>query len=130
MSHGKAGFQMQAWGSADGVWRAMEEGAAASRWRPRATLIDAAAQCMAWTGFLGIPAMQVINLQTGDVAWRFGHETYEADAGAPIPLGEADDLVARALARSLMGIGDPRARAVVPASPAPAPIDQLTLDAV
>lgn len=55
-------------------WTRMDHGAAPAAWRPRATARDAAAKCLAWTGGLGIPVMQVVDLATGEVVWRWGYE--------------------------------------------------------
>lgn len=78
-------FQMQSWSpEPDGrrAWKPMEEGPAANVWRPRPTALEAAAKCLAWTGLVEIPAMQVVDLGTGEVVWR-GSAHYP-DAGEPI----------------------------------------------
>lgn len=86
-------FQMQSFASSTGEWIPMENGAASHVWRPRATAVDAVAKCLAWTGFLGIPAMQVINLQTNEVVWRCSDRYPQA--GESIPLPAADERLAR-----------------------------------
>lgn len=63
-------WQMQAWDSRERLWRPMEEGAAGHVWKPRATLLDAVRRCLEWTGGLCIPAMQVVDVETGLVWWR------------------------------------------------------------
>lgn len=78
-------FQMQSWSPTDRggrAWTPMEDGPAANVWRPRATAIEAAVKCVAWAGFVGIPAMQVVDLATGVVVWR--DSAYYPDAGEPI----------------------------------------------
>ena len=62
-------FQMLSWEHEDG-WEPMENGAASSVWRPRPTEVEAIAKCMAWTGFLYIPAMEVVDLASDTVVWR------------------------------------------------------------
>lgn len=51
-------------------WEPMEYGAAKSVWRPRKTAQEAVYKCMQWTGLIAIPAMQVTDLDTGEVLWR------------------------------------------------------------
>lgn len=73
-------YQMQ---SLDpGGWKPMEQGSGGSHWRPRSTLTEAAVKCWEWTGGIGIPAMQVVDLDTGEVLWRDSRE-YES-GGEPI----------------------------------------------
>jgi hypothetical protein len=115
-------FQMQAWVSAECGWRAMEDGKAGHVWRPRATAVDAAAKCLAWTGFLGIPAMQVVNLATGDVVWRLSD--HYPDAGPPIALPDADEQQAHAAARAVLARDGDAPRVPRPVDP---PAGQLGL---
>ncbi len=61
---------MQSFRSADGSWEPMENGPAKSAWKPRKTAFEAAVKCLAWTGLVCIPAMQVVDLTTGEVVWR------------------------------------------------------------
>ena len=91
-------FQMQSFRSSTGEWIPMDNGAASHVWRPRATAVDAAAKCLAWTGFIGIPAMQVIDLQTSEVVWRFSDRYPQA--GESIPLPAADERLAWERART------------------------------
>lgn len=68
-------FQMQSWEHAkdervEGRWEPMENGKAKKPWRPRKTAEEAIAKCMQWTGLLYLPAMQVVDLDTGRVVWR------------------------------------------------------------
>lgn len=91
-------FQMQSFRSSTGEWIPMEHGAASHVWRPRATAVDAAAKCLAWTGFIGIPAMQVIDMRTSEVVWRFSDRYPEA--GESIPLPAADERLAWERAKS------------------------------
>lgn len=93
-------FQMQSWSSSEGTWSAMEEGAGGTTWRPRRTVISAVAKCLAWTGFLCIPAMQVVDRSTGDVVWRGLMEPFHYDgawhfpypeSGPPIDLADPED---------------------------------------
>lgn len=93
-------FQMQSFRSSTGEWTPMESGAAADVWRPRATAVDAAAKCLAWTGFIGIPAMQVVDLTTGEVVWRFSDRYPQA--GESIPLPATGERLARERARTLL----------------------------
>lgn len=60
---------MEHWSSADRRWERMDEGPAARVWRARPTAEDAIEKCRAWTGGIGIPAMQVID-EAGAVVWR------------------------------------------------------------
>ena len=61
-------------------WVPMEDGAAKAHWKPKKTPQDAVYQAMRWTGLIAIPAMQVVNLETGEVVWRDpGHD----DAAGP-----------------------------------------------
>lgn len=75
---------MQSWANTDTgrAWVPMEDGAGASAWRPRRTAMEAAVKCLAWTGLVSIPAMQVVDLDTGAVVWR-SSDRYP-DSGAPI----------------------------------------------
>ena len=77
-------FQMQSWSSREEGWEAMEDGAAGHVWRPRETAALAAEKCHTWTGGIGIPAMQVVDLSTGLVVWRDSRQY--PDAGWPIEL--------------------------------------------
>lgn len=83
----------------------MEQGSG-QVWHPRATAVDAAAKCLAWTGFTGIPAMQVINLATREVVWRCS--TYYPQAGQPISLAAADERHAYELATTRIAEHHPR----------------------
>jgi hypothetical protein len=94
-------FQMQSHRSTSGVWEAMENGAAAHVWRPRPTAVDAVSKCLSWTGFVGIPAMQVVDLATGVVVWRLGSE-YDPDAGDPVKLPAAEQERAERMARAVL----------------------------
>lgn len=73
---------MQSWSSADGEWSAMEDGVGGRVWRPRQTAIEAAVKCLTWTGLIGIPAMQVVDLASGEVVWR--HSDQYPSSGAPV----------------------------------------------
>lgn len=64
-------------------WVPMEEGAAAAAWRPRPTAQDAVHKCLRWTGLVCIPSMQVVDLDTGHVAWR-GIGPYEDGDAGPV----------------------------------------------
>lgn len=99
-------FQMQSFRSSTGEWIAMDNGTGGHVWRPRATAVDAAAKCLAWTGFIGIPAMQVIDLQTGEVVWRLSDRYPQA--GEPIPLPAAEERLARQRARTILDEHKPR----------------------
>jgi hypothetical protein len=76
---------MQSFSSTPATWSAMEKGAAGSVWRPRATAELAIKKCVEWTGKIGIPAMQVVDLETGEVVWRDSRQYPQA--GPPIPAG-------------------------------------------
>lgn len=91
-----AGFQMQSFQPSTGAWTPMDQGSGGQVWRPRATAVDAAAKCLAWTGFTGIPAMQVINLATREVVWRCSD--YYPQAGKSVSLPAADERHAYELA--------------------------------
>lgn len=104
----KDSFQMQSWDSSahctcdiprpgDGhrpkcpyptatySWVPMENGPASSHWKPKRTAEAAVRHAAAWSGAnygIGIPAMQVVDLATGEVVWR-SSEHYP-DAGDPI----------------------------------------------
>lgn len=92
----------------------MEDGAAGHVWRPRRADVDAIGKCLAWTGFLLIPAMQVVDLDTGRVVWR-GSGRYP-DAGPCIGHPQAN--VARAIATNMIrGDGQRQRAPVVPAVP-------------
>jgi hypothetical protein len=93
-------FQMQSHRKS-GVWEAMEDGAAPHVWRPRPTAVDAVSKCLSWTGFVGIPAMQVVDLATGVVVWRLGSE-YDPDAGDPVKLPAAEQARAERMARAVL----------------------------
>jgi hypothetical protein len=80
-------FQMQAWSSSREGWENMEDGP--GPWKPRDSAAEAVEKCQAWTGGLGIPAMQVVDLADGRIVWRDGHPIYEADAGKPIAFDRA-----------------------------------------
>lgn len=115
-------FQMQSWSQRDGerVWEPMENGAAAHVWRPRATAVDAVAKCLAWTGFIAIPAMQVVDLETGTVVWR-DNTLHYPEAGERIDLPDAEDHVARTQARQRIdGARVPSERIADPPEPAQA----------
>lgn len=75
-------FQMQSWSSRDHAWTPMEDGPARSRWLPKPTAIEAARQCIEWTGLISIPAMQVMDVTTGEVVWR--DSRHYPDAGPSI----------------------------------------------
>lgn len=64
-------------------WVPMEDGAAKARWKPKKSPLDAVYQCMRWTGLTGIPAMQVVDLDTGEVLWR-DSSGYPNDAEPPV----------------------------------------------
>lgn len=54
------------------TWRPMEQGAAPAHWRPKTVESDAVRRCLRWAGGLfglGIPAMRVVDLSTGEVVW-------------------------------------------------------------
>lgn len=110
-------FQMQSW--EDDHWEAMEDGAAGHVWRPRRFEVDAIAKCLAWTGFLMIPAMQVVDVATGRVVWR-GSGRYP-EAGPCV--GHRHASVARRLAYDLIN-GDARAQRV-PVAPVTPQTDTL-----
>lgn len=93
-------FQMQSFRSSTGEWTPMENGAGGHVWRARATAVDAAATCLAWTGLIGIPGMQVIDLDTGEVVWRFSDRYPQA--GGSVPLPAADERLARERAREVL----------------------------
>jgi hypothetical protein len=99
-------FQMQSFRSSTGEWIPMENGTGGHVWRPRATAVDAAAKCLAWTGFIGIPAMQVIDMGTGEVVWRFTDRYPQA--GESITLPAADERLAREQARKVLAGHNPR----------------------
>jgi hypothetical protein len=71
------------WKSASGTpyeqdgWTRMDHGSGGSTWKPRRTAIDAVHKCLEWTGLIGIPTMQVVDLATGDVVWRWGCDNPE-----------------------------------------------------
>ena len=115
----RAGFRMESFGSRAGEWHAMDEGPAKSVWRPRKSAAEAAGKCLAWTGRVGIPAMQVRNLATGEVVWRFGSETYEAEAGPRIELPEAEEALAWRLADEKLREASAEFRAGAEEAPAP-----------
>jgi hypothetical protein len=73
-----------------GEWRPMEDGAAAHVWQPRPALIAAVTRCREWAGCGGvcIPAMQVVDLETGLVWWR--SRSYENKAWPAVMYGEPD----------------------------------------
>lgn len=75
-------FQMQHWQSRDRAWSPMEDGAARAVWRPRPTREEAVYKALCWTGSPCIPAMRVVDLDTGEVVWQ--ETSYYPDAGAPI----------------------------------------------
>lgn len=93
-------FQMQWHDRKGGHWVLMEDGAAPAVWRPRPTAVDAAAKCLTWTGGIGIPAMQVVDMETGDVVWRIVSE-YDPDAGEPISLPPAAEQRVHELAEAI-----------------------------
>lgn len=75
---------MQSWTKVNGTrtWRPMEQGAAPKIWAPRRTREEAVHKCIEWTGALLIPAMRVIDLDTGAVVWQ--DTTRYPDAGERI----------------------------------------------
>jgi hypothetical protein len=122
--HTKGRFQMQSWSSRELCWEPMEEGAAASVWRPRKTAVEAVAKCLAWTGLLCIPAMQVVDRASGEVVWRglvdpFEHdgEWHYTDAEAGPPITFAEEKLARSAARArLREVSAEAGRAQAPAA--------------
>jgi len=107
-------FQMQSWSSRDQAWAAMEDGPARSRWAPKPTAIEAAQQCIEWTGTISIPAMQVRDLTTGEVVWR--DSRHYPDAGPSI-FPEWDSAV-REEARKAWSSDGEKAVEAAPAEPA------------
>lgn len=75
-------FQMQSWSSSRSEWSAMEDGPAKSVWLPRRTREEAVHKCIEWTGGILIPAMRVIDLDTGAVLWQ--DTSQYSDAGEAI----------------------------------------------
>lgn len=76
-------FQMQSWSSREGRWEPMEDGAASKVWRPVPSVEAAVRHCMEWTGGDPcIPAMRVVDLRDGSVAWQ--DSSYYPDAGESI----------------------------------------------
>jgi hypothetical protein len=75
-------FQMQSWSSREGRWTPMEDGAASKVWRPVPSVEAAVRHCMEWTGTPSIPAMRVVDLRDGSVAWQ--ESSHYPDAGASI----------------------------------------------
>lgn len=71
-------FQMQSFHK--GVWSPMEDGPAKSVWKPRSSAIEAAVKCLTWTGLICIPAMRVVDLESGDVVWSDTSQYPEAGA--------------------------------------------------
>lgn len=66
-------------------WVPMEDGAAAARWKPKSSAVEAVKLAAAWSGAvygISIPAMQVLDLTTGDVIWRAS--ALQPDAGDSI----------------------------------------------
>lgn len=103
----------------------MEDGAAARHWRPVGDAVDAVAHCLAWTGFLCIPAMQVVDLATGRVVWR-GSDRYPEAGPSVAPSWEAEAVAA---ARTRLDLDVEPEEAPEPA-PEPAPVhhdEPLTL---
>lgn len=86
-------FVMEHWRSTAAGWERMDTGPAKSVWRARATADEAIAKCRAWTGDVGIPAMQVVDTDTGEVVWRDASAYPEAgpsiDAPPPAPFQTA-----------------------------------------
>lgn len=99
-------FQMQSFRSCTGEWIPIDTGAAGHMWRPRATAVDAAAKCLTWTGLVGLPAMQVIDMETGEVVWRFSDQYPQA--GESITLPAADEQLAWKRARTGIAEHNPR----------------------
>lgn len=76
-------FQMQSWSSREGCWTPMEDGAAPKVWRPVPSVEAAVLHCMEWTGGDPcIPAMRVVDLRDGTVAWQ--DSAYYPEAGESI----------------------------------------------
>jgi hypothetical protein len=82
-------FRMQSWSSRDQVWHSHDLQPGKEVWKPRPTLEDAAVKCLTWTGLIGIPAMQVIDMSTGEVVWRYSDEYPDAGESIPLPNEEA-----------------------------------------
>lgn len=70
---------MQSWSSTRAEWSPMEDGPGKSVWKPRRTREEAVHKCIEWTGVVIIPAMRVIDLDTGLVIWQ--DTTRYPDAG-------------------------------------------------
>lgn len=67
-------------------WEPMENGAAGHVWKPRKTAAAAVLKCVTWTGGIGIPAMRVIDLDTGLVVWAQTKEYPEAGLSVPLTM--------------------------------------------
>lgn len=78
-------YEIQAWSGRDLAWTPMSRGPGGP-WRNRDSPVEAAAKCLAWTGLAGIPAMRVVDSETGDVVWRFGHEEHCPEGCPPVVL--------------------------------------------
>lgn len=88
-------YEMQSWSSSAGAWSTMDRDNIA-QWKPKANALDAAVRCLVWTGLIGIPAMQVVDVETGLIVWR--DSSMYPDAG-PSVVPEWDAMV-RAEARA------------------------------
>lgn len=109
---------MESHSSTPAEWSVMKDGP----WRPRPTVVEAVAKCLAWTGLLGIPAMRVRDQETGTVVWAWGDGIYEDAAGPWVELPVEEWRLAKQAARARL-TGKPPAPVEAP----PATGDQLTL---
>jgi hypothetical protein len=90
---------MQSWSSRDLAWMPM---GGRGPWRNRDSPVDAAAKCLSWTGLIGIPAMQVVDVQAGAVVWRISDRYPEAGPTVVLPLD--DEILAWERATEALGL--------------------------
>lgn len=103
-----ARFRMQAFSSTPGIWANMEDGAAGKVWRPRQTAEDAIRKCVEWTGRIGIPAMQVVDLETGEVVWRDSRRYPQAGETVPASRRAFDKATSAAIDPASVEVGAER----------------------
>lgn len=113
---------MESFGSTPAEWSVMNGGP----WRPRPTVVEAVAKCLAWTGLIGIPAMRVRDQETGDVVWAWGAGDYEEAAGPWVLLPVDEWRLAKQTARARLASDKPAPPEPEP-EPQPPAGDQLTL---
>lgn len=80
-------------------WTPMEDGPAKSVWKRRKSAQEAVLKCAEWTGLVFIPAMRVVDVQTGSTIWQDRNTTHHHDLDRILP--DWTDQVYAAVRRSM-----------------------------